>query len=206
MVLVGVRFCVTASECADSVRDMRFEATTLAGAVLVRLDRHDDERGAFARTFCVDEFAAHGLPVSFPQSNLSENVRAGTLRGMHLNVRPHWESKLVRCVRGAAHDIVVDVRPGSPTEGEWYGVDLTAENGLALFVPEGFAHGFVTLADDTTVCYQMGRPYRPDAAIGFRWDDPAFGIAWPRTPTVVSARDATYPDYDPAIVAGGGSV
>lgn len=174
---------------------MRFVPTELAGAVVVEPDRHGDERGSFMRTFCEEEFAAAGLPTRFPQCNISANRTAGTLRGMHLNVAGHWESKLVRCVRGAIHDVIVDLRPGSSTFGRWIGVDLTADNGRALFVPEGFAHGFVTLADDTDVHYHMGRSYTPGVDTGFRWDDPAFGIEWPRPPVVISERDATYPDH-----------
>jgi len=176
---------------------MRFQSTELADAWLVLPERHADDRGFFVRTFCEDEFGAHGLPTRFPQSNDSHNSRAGTLRGMHLNLAGHWESKLVRCSRGAIFDVIIDVRPTSPTRDQWLGVELTAENGVALFVPEGFAHGFLTLADDTIVSYQMGRAYEPGVAVGFRWDDPKFEVRWPMTPTVIAERDATYPDYDP---------
>ena len=181
---------------------MRFEATVIGGAVVIEPDRHGVERGSFARAFCVDEFAALGLPTRFPQCNLSANANAGTLRGMHLNVPGAMEAKLVRCVRGAVHDVVVDVRPGSPTYGAWTGVDLSADNGRALFVPEGLAHGFVTLTDDADIYYHMGRSFSPGVAIGFRWDDPAFGIRWPVVPTIISDRDATYPDFDPSILDG----
>jgi dTDP-4-dehydrorhamnose 3,5-epimerase len=180
---------------------MRFDATKLDGAVVVEADQHVDERGSFFRTFCEDELAKRGLPVRFPQCNISHNPRAGTLRGMHLNVVGHQESKLVRCVSGAIHDVVVDLREGSSTFLEWIGVDLTAGNGRALFVPEGFAHGFITLADDTDVWYHMGRAHEAGAGIGFRWDDPAFGIAWPAEPTLLSERDRTYPDFDPAVLS-----
>ena len=179
---------------------MRFEATRLAGAWVIEPERHGDDRGSFARAFCEDEFAAHGLPVRFPQCNLSTNVTAGTLRGMHLIVAGHCESKLVRCVRGAVHDVIVDVRPGSPTFGEWIGADLSADNGRALFVPEGCAHGFLTLADDSDIYYHMGRSFEPGVAIGFRWDDPAFGVRWPGAPTILSERDASYADFDPSIL------
>jgi dTDP-4-dehydrorhamnose 3,5-epimerase len=181
---------------------VRFEPTPLAGAVVIRPERHADERGSFTRTFCEEEFAAHGLPTHFPQCNLSANVRAGTLRGMHLNLAGHEESKVVRCVRGGVHDVIVDVRPGSPSYLGWFGVDLTAANAVALFVPEGFAHGFVTLEDDTDVHYHMGRPFEPGVAIGFRWDDPAFAIEWPLAPTVMAERDRTYPDFEPARLRG----
>lgn len=174
---------------------MRFEPAPLGGAWFIDLDRHGDERGSFARTFCAREFADHGLPTRFPQSNVSSNERAGTLRGMHFNAAPHAESKVVRCTRGAVFDVVVDLRDGSPTHARWFGIELSADNGRALYVPEGFAHGFLTLVDTTDVAYQMGAFYRPDAARGVRWNDPAFGIRWPRQPTVISERDATYPDF-----------
>jgi dTDP-4-dehydrorhamnose 3,5-epimerase len=177
---------------------VQFEPTGLDEAWLIELDRHSDERGAFARTFCEEEFAAHGLPVRFPQCNLSFNTRAGTLRGMHFNLEPYGESKLVRCVRGSIHDVIVDLRPGSTDRFPWRGFDLSTDNGLALFVPAGFAHGFVTLSDDADVYYHMGEAFRPDVARGLRWDDPALAIEWPIVPAVISARDTAYPDLDPA--------
>lgn len=164
--------------------------------MLVELEAHHDDRGAFARTFCVDEFARAGLPTSFPQCNLSINDRAGTLRGMHFNHAPFGESKLVRCVRGAIHDVVVDLRPDSPTRFEHVAVELSADNRLALFVPADFAHGFLTLSDSSDVYYHMGASYRPGAARGFRWDDPAFGIEWPLQPTMLSGADSSYDDVD----------
>jgi dTDP-4-dehydrorhamnose 3,5-epimerase len=173
---------------------MRFEPTPVDGAWVIELEPHDDDRGSFARTYCDDEFAAHRLPTHFPQCNLSRNTRAGTMRGMHYNVAARAEAKLVRCVRGAVHDVIVDLRRGSPTRGRWFGVELTADDGRALFVPKGFAHGFLTLADQTDVYYHMSEMFSPDAARGFRWDDPAFGIHWPAPPSVISERDATYPD------------
>jgi dTDP-4-dehydrorhamnose 3,5-epimerase len=181
---------------------MRFEATGLDGAVVIRPDRHVDDRGSFTRTFCETEFAAAGLPVRFPQCNLSANSRAGTLRGMHLNVEGHCEAKLVRCVRGAVHDVIVDLRRGSPTFLRWVGVDLAAEDATALFVPEGFAHGFVTLTDDADIYYHMSRAFEPGVAIGFRWDDPAFGITWPVQPRIVAERDLSYPGFHPALLDG----
>lgn len=165
---------------------------------MIELDAHVDERGAFARTFCETEFSAHGLPVRFPQCNLSFNTHAGTLRGLHFNREPFGESKLVRCVRGAIYDVIVDLRPGSATRLDWLGVDLTAVNGRALFVAAGFAHGFVTLSDHTDVHYHMSEFFRPDVSRGLRWDDPTIGIQWPVAPSIVSARDAAYPDIDPA--------
>ena len=179
---------------------MRFEPLAPAGACIIELERHVDERGSFAREFCEDEFAEHGLPIHYPQCNLSTNHAAGTLRGMHVNVRGHWESKVVRCVRGAIYDVIIDLRDESPTRHAWVGVELTADNGRALFVPEGFAHGFLTLADETDVLYHMGAMFQPAAARGFRWDDPAFAVTWPTTPAVISERDATYPDYVPSLL------
>jgi dTDP-4-dehydrorhamnose 3,5-epimerase len=173
---------------------VRFRETPLGGAYVIELDGHDDERGSFARAYCDREFAAHGLPTVWPQCNLSRNTRAGTLRGMHYNAAPHGEAKVVRCVRGAIWDAIVDLRPGSPTRLRWFGLALAAETGTALYVPEGFAHGFITLGDGSDVFYHMGRSFEPGAARGLRWDDPAIGIGWPMPPAVISERDRTYPD------------
>lgn len=175
---------------------MRFAESELSGLYLIEVEPHRDERGFFARSFCADEFATHGLPTAFPQQNLSRNARRGTLRGMHINAPPFGEAKLVRAVRGALFDVVVDLRRGSASFGRSLGFELSADNARALFIPAGFAHGFLTLADDTDVLYQMSAPHRPDAARGFRWDDPAVGIAWPELPTLLSERDASYPDLD----------
>lgn len=175
---------------------MQITETQLPGAFLVRLEPHTDERGFFARAFCEREFETHGLPVRFPQANLSRNRVAGTLRGMHYAAFPHREAKLVRAVQGAIFDVIVDLRKGSPSWGKWLGVKLAAETGDALFVPEGMAHGFVTLRDETDVFYQMGSFYEAGASRGFRYNDPKFAIAWPVEPTLVSARDAGYPDFD----------
>ena len=177
---------------------MRFVRTDIDGVVIVELDAHVDDRGAFARTFCADEFAAAALPTQFPQCNLSINDRAGTLRGMHFNAEPHGESKLVRCVRGAIHDVVVDLRDGSPSRFHHVAVDLTADNRRALFVPAGFAHGFLTLEDRTDVYYHMGSAHVPHAARGLRWNDPVLGIDWPMSPTTMSLADSQHPDLDPA--------
>ena len=176
---------------------MQFTESELAGAYLIALERHADERGFFARTFCEREFAAHGLPVHFPQCNLSRNRKRGTLRGMHYAASPSAESKIVRCVAGAIHDVIVDLRADSSTYLKSTSVELSAENGLALFVPAGMAHGFITLSDDTDVFYHMGDFFLADAARGFRWNDPQFDLEWPLTPTVMSARDADYPDFKP---------
>lgn len=176
---------------------MQFHSTAIEGVLVVEVEPFTDERGAFARTFCVDEFAAAGLPIEYPQCNLSMNDRAGTLRGMHFNVAPFAEPKLVRCVRGAIHDVVVDLRSDSPTRLAHVGIDLTADNRLALFVPAGFAHGFITLEDNTDVYYHMGAMHAPHAARGLRWDDPTVAIEWPVEPTTMSSADAGYPDIDP---------
>jgi dTDP-4-dehydrorhamnose 3,5-epimerase len=176
-----------------------FSTTKLAGAMLVKLDPRRDERGFFARTFCEREFSEQGLPIRFPQCNLSRNDRSNTLRGMHFQVAPNREAKLVRAVSGAVYDVIVDLRPTSPTHLEWQGFELTAEGGEALFVPEGFAHGFVTLVDRTDVLYHMSAFYTPEGARGLRWNDPRFAIRWPVAPAVIAPRDAEYPDYDPAV-------
>src|SRR5579864_2458099 len=172
-------------EC--TIRPMRFSETKLRGAFVVDLDRHVDERGYFARTFCEQEFERHGLPTRFPQCNLSRNAKARTLRGMHYQAAPRFESKLVRCTAGGIYDVIVDLRPDSATRFQWVGVELTAENGRALFIPERFAHGFVTLENATDVFYHMGAPFHGESARGVRWDDPRFGIEWPVAPEVIAA-------------------
>ena len=175
---------------------MRFQPTALAGAVVVELDVIADDRGGFARAFCEDDFAEAGLPTHFPQTNLSYNTSAGTLRGLHFNAPPHGEGKFVRAVRGGIRDVIVDVRTDSPTRFEWIAVELTAENGRALYIPPGFAHGFITLADQTDVHYHMTSTYVPEAGRTVRWDDSAFGIDWGRAPTVMSAKDRDCPSID----------
>jgi len=181
---------------------MRLHETELPGAFQVELERNADSRGFFARTFSEEAFAAHGLPTRFPECNLSRNDRKGTLRGMHYNAAPHREAKLVRCNSGKIWDAIVDLRPGSPARFRWIGVELSADRGDALFVPEGFAHGFITLADDTDVFYMMGRSYAGGAARGLRWDDPRIGIRWPVSPEIISERDRTWPDFDEAAFDG----
>jgi dTDP-4-dehydrorhamnose 3,5-epimerase len=178
---------------------VRFEPTPVAGAVVVELDRHEDERGFFARTWCVDEFAAAGLPDHFVQSSVSWNEHRHTLRGMHWQAEPHGESKLVRCTRGAIVDVVVDLRPESPTYLQHVAVGLDEVNRRALFIPAGLAHGFLTLEPGTEVLYQMDTRYVPEAARGARWDDPAFDIEWPALPEVISERDCSYPDLVTAV-------
>jgi dTDP-4-dehydrorhamnose 3,5-epimerase len=172
--------------------------TPLPGVWAIELERHGDERGWFARTFDRDEFRARGLNPDVVQCNASFNSLRDTLRGMHYQAEPHGEPKLVRCVRGAIFDVAVDLRPDSPTYCRWHGVELTSENGLALYIPAGLAHGFQTLSDDCEVLYQMGHHYVPDAARGVRYDDPAFGIEWPEpcVERLVSERDASYPDFE----------
>lgn len=172
---------------------MKFVPTPLAGAFVVRAERIADERGHFARLYCREEFARQGLDPSLAQCSVSGNRRAGTLRGMHFQDAPHAEAKLVRCTRGALFDVIVDLRPGSATRGRWFGIELAAAGDDMLYVPEGFAHGFLTLADDTEVHYQISVPYHAPAARGFRWDDPEVGIAWPARPEVISPRDRGLP-------------
>ena len=174
---------------------MRFHETPLPPARLIDLDPIEDERGFFARTFCAEEFARHGLPPAFVQSSLSFNRRRGTLRGLHYQAEPGAEGKLVRCTRGAVFDVIVDLRPSSPRFARWFGVELSRDNGRAIYIPPGFAHGFQALTDDADLLYQMTTPYRPDLARGVRWNDPRFGIAWPLPDPIVSARDAAYPDF-----------
>jgi dTDP-4-dehydrorhamnose 3,5-epimerase len=172
---------------------MIFTETELPGAFVIDLDARRDERGFFARTFCQQEFEAHGLEPVVAQCNLSYNHAAGTLRGMHLQVEPAPEAKLVRCTAGAIYDVIVDLRPGSPTRLRHVGVELTARNRRALYVPGMFAHGYLTLTDDAEVTYQVSEFYTPGAERGLRHDDPALGIAWPVPVTVISEKDASWP-------------
>ncbi|MBT7690636.1 MAG: dTDP-4-dehydrorhamnose 3,5-epimerase [Gemmatimonadales bacterium] len=174
---------------------MIIQPTPLAGAYTVALERREDERGFFARAFCRDEFTAAGIEPDLAQANLSYNRLKGTLRGLHYQVPPYRETKLVRCVAGSLFDVIVDVRPESPTYREWFGVELSAANQLAVFVPRGFAHGLVTLQDDTSVFYMASEFYAPDSEAGLRWDDPRIGIDWPIEPTVISEKDRAWPDH-----------
>jgi dTDP-4-dehydrorhamnose 3,5-epimerase len=176
---------------------MRFIETPLPGAWVIELEELADERGWFARTFDAEEFKARGLNPLVVQCNASFNARRGTLRGMHYQADPHGESKLVRCVRGAIFDVAVDLRPASATCRRWHGVELSAENGRALYIPAGLAHGFQTLTDESEVLYQMGDPYVPEAARGVRWDDPAFAIDWPEVDRerIIAEKDRAYPDF-----------
>jgi dTDP-4-dehydrorhamnose 3,5-epimerase len=171
---------------------LKFLPTPLAGCHVVDLECLEDERGFFARSFCQDEFRKHGLQPEIAQCNVSWNRRRGTLRGLHFQAAPHEEAKVVRCTRGAIWDVVVDLREGSATRLRWHAVELSAENRRALYVPEGFAHGFQTLADDSEVLYQMSESYYPELARGVRWDDPRLGIKWPLPDPILSARDRSY--------------
>lgn len=175
---------------------MRFSETKLRGVYTISLEPHRDERGFFARTWCREEFEAHGLNAQLVQCSISFNKRKGTLRGMHFQQAPYAEAKLVRCTKGAIYDVAVDLRPSSPTFKQWTALILTEANREMMYVPEGCAHGFLTVEDESEVLYQMSEFYAPEAARGFRWDDPAFGIAWPGKVEVIASKDATYSDFE----------
>jgi dTDP-4-dehydrorhamnose 3,5-epimerase len=177
---------------------MIFTATDVEGAWVVEPERHEDERGFFARTWDAAEFEERGLSTALAQCSVSYNRRRGTLRGLHYQEAPHAEIKLVRCTAGAIFDVAVDLRRDSPSFRRWFGVDLSAENRSALYVPEGCAHGFITLTDGAEVTYQISTPYAPSAGRGVRFDDPAFGIEWPGDVVVVNERDRSYPDFEVA--------
>jgi dTDP-4-dehydrorhamnose 3,5-epimerase len=175
---------------------MIFTRTHLEGAYLIDVERHADERGFLARTFCEREFAEHGLPMRIVQSSTIHSPRRDTLRGLHYQMAPHSEIKLVRCTRGSIFLVMVDLRPASATRNDWLGVELSARGERLAYVPEGFAQGYQTLEDDTEVLYQMSHPYVPEAARGIRWNDPAFGIDWPVAGArIISERDQAWPDY-----------
>lgn len=174
---------------------MTFRETTIVGVWVIEPQLHEDERGFFARTWDRGEFAAHGLNDRLVQTSLSFNKRRGTLRGLHYQVAPHDETKLVRCTAGAIFDVAVDLRPGSETLRRWVGVELSIENRLALYVPGGCAHGFLTLTDGAEVNYLMSAPHVPDSARGVRFDDPSFNIDWPGEVVVINDRDRSYPDF-----------
>jgi dTDP-4-dehydrorhamnose 3,5-epimerase len=176
---------------------MIFKESPLPGAFIVDLELHSDERGFFARSYCPDEFAAQGLATPLRQCSVSYNARKGTLRGLHYQAAPHEEHKLVRCTAGAIFDVIVDIRPHSSHYKRWFGTELSAQNRRALFIPAGFAHGFITLSDDAEVYYMISVPHSPSHAQGFCWSDPAFGIQWPLSPSVISPRDAAYRLLDP---------
>jgi dTDP-4-dehydrorhamnose 3,5-epimerase len=174
---------------------MRFSATAIDGVTIVDLDPSADERGSFARLHCPEAFAAAGHPFVPAQTSLSRNTAAATLRGLHYEAPPRAEAKLVRVTRGAIFDVAVDLRPDSPTYLKWTGAELSADNGRALLIGAGMAHGFITLAPDTDVLYQIDKMFEAGHGRGVRWNDPAFGIVWPVQPVVISERDATYPDH-----------
>lgn len=172
---------------------MKFESTALDGVWIVDIALRSEERGSFGRTYCQEEFAAHGLHTTWPQCNLSRNTRRGTLRGLHFQAEPEPEIKLVRCTAGAIFDVAVDIRRESPTFGRWLGVELSAATGRALYIPAGYAHGFQTLTDDAEIFYMMGAAYVPELARGVRWDDPEIGVQWPLPPVALSPRDMALP-------------
>ena len=174
---------------------MIFNETELKGAFIIGLERHQDDRGFFARTFCQKELEAHGLISDVAQANMSLSKTRGTLRGMHYQKSPFEETKLVRCTQGALYDVIIDLRPDSPTFKKWIGVELTADNYRMLFVPKNFAHGFITLTGDTEVTYMVSQFYAPGAELGIRWNDPQFGIQWPLDAQVISEKDAGWPDF-----------
>jgi dTDP-4-dehydrorhamnose 3,5-epimerase len=175
---------------------VRFLDTSIPGVVVIDPERHGDDRGYFTRTWCARELAEHGLEPTLAQCSVSHNTTRGTLRGLHWQVPPQAETKMVRCTRGAIFDVAVDLRPGSPTFLRWFGTELTSEKGRALYVPRGFAHGFLTLEDSTDVEYQISSEFSPGHARGIRWNDPALEIGWPCPVEVIAARDRDYPDLD----------
>ena len=175
---------------------MIFTEAELRGAFIIEPERLEDERGFFARSFCQREFEDHGLNPKVAQCNISFNQKRGTLRGMHYQAPPYQEEKLVRCTKGAIYDVIIDLRPYSPTFRRWTAADLTEENRRMIYVPAGFAHGFQTLEDETEVFYQMSEFYHPECARGVRWDDPAFGIEWNISKPIISMRDRRYPDFN----------
>jgi dTDP-4-dehydrorhamnose 3,5-epimerase len=177
---------------------MLFHELAVGGAFLIEPERKKDERGFFARAWCREEFAAQGIRCDWAQFNISYNRRRGTLRGLHYQEAPWGEPKLVRCTAGAIYDVIVDLRPGSSHYSQWWATEISARCGQMLYVPEGFAHGFQTLMDDTEIFYMMGQIYHPEAARGLRWDDPALGIVWPQCARrIISATDRDFPDFVP---------
>jgi len=177
---------------------MNFTQTPITGVYVIELEKRGDERGFFARAFCSNEFREVGLSTDFVQVNNSLTAEKGTLRGMHYQLPPRAETKVVRCIRGALWDAALDLRPDSPTFGKWFGVELTADNRRMLYVPKGFAHGFITLTDNTEAFYFVDEFYAPELERGVRWNDPKFNIEWPIQPAVLSDKDRKHPDFDPA--------
>lgn len=178
---------------------MIFHKTIVEGVFEIEVEANADDRGLFARTWCSEEFARQGLKPELVQCSVSFNHKRGTLRGLHYQAQPHAETKLVRCTSGAIYDVAVDLRPGSTTYKKWFGVELSAANRKSLYIPEGCAHGFLTLEDNCEIFYQMSEFYHPDLSRGLRWNDPAFAVYWPSDVEVISERDRTYPDFDPAL-------
>lgn len=176
---------------------MIFKELAVKGAYAIDLEKRGDERGFFARVFCVNEFREHGLVTDFAQVNNSLSADPGTLRGLHYQLAPHQETKLVRCVRGALYDVILDLRPDSPSFGVWAGLELTAENRTMMYCPKGCAHGFITLEPDTEAFYFADEFYAPNAERGVRWNDPKFKIDWPREPAIISDKDRNHPDFTP---------
>lgn len=176
---------------------MRFHSTGVTGVTLVEADAHHDDRGSFERAYCRATFADAGIDFAVRQTSISSSLVAGTLRGMHYQRSPHREAKLVRCIAGTVFDAVVDLRPDSPSFKAWYGVELSPDNGRSLYIPPGVAHGFLCLVDGSVLHYMMDADYEPTAGAGVRWDDPTFGIKWPRQPKVMSPRDSSYPNFGP---------
>jgi dTDP-4-dehydrorhamnose 3,5-epimerase len=174
---------------------MIFVETKLKGAFIIEPEPMEDERGFFARTFDQKEFEGHGINPRVMQCNISFNKKRGTLRGMHYQIAPYQEAKLICCTNGTIYDVIIDLRRGSPTFKQWIAVELAAENHRMLYVPQGFAHGFQTLQDNAEVFYQMSEFYHPESARGVRWNDPAFGIVWPDDMRVISDKDRQYPDF-----------
>ena len=180
---------------------MRYTETTLPGVLLVDLERHEDERGFFARLWCQKELAERGLNPNLSQCSISANCAAGTLRGMHYQAQPHPEAKFVQCIRGSIYDVALDLRTNSPTFGKWFAAELTADSRRMLYLPEGCAHGFQTLADDSDVLYFISTPFYPDLSRGVRWNDPAFRIDWPKPIQLISERDRKFPLWTEPIPA-----
>ena len=181
---------------------MIFHKTPIEGARVIELEKRGDERGFFARAYCAHEFAQAGLEAGFDQANNSNSAAKGTLRGLHYQLAPDDENKLVRCIKGALFDLILDVRPASPTFGKWFGAELTADNRKMMFVPRGCAHGFLTLSDDVETIYFAKGFYAPQSERGIRWNDPKFAIDWPFKPVVVSDKDSNWLDFNPEFHLG----
>lgn len=176
-------------------RFMLFTETKLKGAFIIEIEKLEDERGFFARSWCTNEMKEHGLNPNVSQTNISFNKKKGTLRGMHYQIAPHQEAKVVRCTKGSIYDVIIDLRKSSLTYKQWFGIELSSANYKMLYVPEDFAHGFITLEDDCEIYYLMSEPFAPGAAATLRWDDPMFGITWPIQPIVMSEKDKSAANF-----------